>query len=231
MAGVDAGGTHIEIGFVAVDHQVVDRDKMPTPTDGSDSVVDAIVELVSGSNETPVAIGAGIPDVVHDGEILTVSNLAHWADVDLQAALEDLLGVRTHLGNDVDVGLLREWIAGAARGADDALGVWTGTGIGGAMLLDGRPYEGSREAAGALGHVVVRPGGALCSCGRSQGLRGVRLRASGPCGGRRSAVTFVAKPVPPSPRRRRDVIDRVRRTGPVPERSPLSEPVEWRSGS
>lgn len=167
VAGVDVGGTNIEVGFVDVDHRVVERAKVPTPTDGPDSVVDAIVELVTMSGETPVAVGAGIPGVVHDGEILTVPNLANWVDdVDLQAQLEDRLGVPTHLGNDVNVGLLGEWLSGAARDVDDVLGVWMGTGVGGALILAGRPYEGSRGAAGELGHVVVRPGGALCTCGR-----------------------------------------------------------------
>lgn len=70
------------------------------------------------------------------------------------------------LGNDVDVGLLGEWVAGAALGVDDVLGVWMGTGVGGALILDGRPFNGSRGAAGEIGHMIVRPGGALCWCGR-----------------------------------------------------------------
>lgn len=167
VAGVDVGGTNIEVGFVDVDHRVVERGKVPTPSDGPDAVVDAIVELVSGSELAPVALGVGIPGVVNDGVILTVPNLTNWIDeVDLRDELEARLGVPVRLGNDVSVGLRGEWIAGAARGADEVLGVWMGTGIGGALILDGRPYEGSRGAAGELGHVLVRPGGALCTCGR-----------------------------------------------------------------
>lgn len=64
------------------------------------------------------------------------------------------------------MGLLGEWVAGAARDVENVLGVWMGTGIGAGLILDGRPFNGSRGAAGELGHVVVRPGGALCSCGR-----------------------------------------------------------------
>ena len=167
VAGVDVGGTNIEVGIVDWDHQVIDRAKLDTPSEGPDSVIAVIVELVESLSESPVAVGAGIPGVVHDGDVLTVPNLANWVDqVDLGGELERQLGVPVALGNDVNVGLLGEWIAGAARDVDNVLGVWMGTGIGGALILDGRPFNGSRGAAGEIGHMVVRPGGALCSCGR-----------------------------------------------------------------
>ena len=167
VAGVDAGGTNIEVGVVDDDHQVIDRAKCDTPTDGPDSVLATIVELVESLDESPAAVGAGIPGVVHDGEVLTVPNLENWTDrVDLEAELGERLGIPVALGNDVNVGLLGEWIAGAAQGFDDVLGVWMGTGIGGGLILDGRPFYGSQGAAGEIGHVLVRPGGALCTCGR-----------------------------------------------------------------
>lgn len=70
------------------------------------------------------------------------------------------------MGNDANVGLLGEWVAGAARGHDDVLGLRLGTGIGGGLILHGRPYDRSFGAAGEIGHVIVHAGGALCSCGR-----------------------------------------------------------------
>lgn len=167
VAGVDVGGTNVEVGVVDEDNEVIDRAKRDTPTDGPDSVVEAIVELIESLDELPVAVGAGIPGVVYEGEVLTVPNLSNWTDpVDLGAELEKRLDVPVALGNDANVGLLGEWIAGAARDVDNVLGVWMGTGIGGGMILDGRPFNGSRGAAGEIGHVIVRAGGALCSCGR-----------------------------------------------------------------
>ncbi|MEO8969030.1 MAG: ROK family protein, partial [Solirubrobacteraceae bacterium] len=167
VAGVDVGGTNIEVGIVDHDHQVIDRAKRDTPSDGPDSVVAVIVDLVQSLSESPVAVGVGIPGVVHDGEVLTVPNLTNWTSrVDLSAELQRQLGVPVVLGNDVNIGLLGEWVAGAAHGVQNVLGVWMGTGIGAGLILDGRPFNGSRGAAGELGHVVVRPGGALCSCGR-----------------------------------------------------------------
>ncbi|MGB3737502.1 MAG: ROK family protein [Ilumatobacter sp.] len=167
VAGVDVGGTNIEVGVVDDEHKVIDRVKRDTPTDGPDAVVETIVSMIESLDEDPAAVGIGIPGVIHDGEVLTVPNLANWTDdVDLLQAFETRLDVPVALGNDVNVGLLGEWVDGAAKGFDHVLGVWMGTGIGGALILDGRPFDGSRGAAGEIGHVIARPGGALCSCGR-----------------------------------------------------------------
>lgn len=61
VAGVDVGGTNIEVGIVDQDHEVIDRAKRDTPSDGPDSVVAVIVDLVQTLSESPVAVGAGIP--------------------------------------------------------------------------------------------------------------------------------------------------------------------------
>ncbi len=167
VAGVDVGGTNIEVGLVDEDNDVIARAKRNTPTKGPDAVMATIVDLVQSLDESPVAVGVGIPGVVHQGNVLTVPNLSKWnAQVDLGGVLEGMLEVPVALGNDVNVGLLGEWITGAAHGVDNVLGVWMGTGIGGAMVLDGRPFNGSRGAAGEIGHVMVQPGGALCGCSR-----------------------------------------------------------------
>ncbi len=167
VAGVDIGGTNIEVGLVDGDHRMIDRAKANTPTNGPDAVVDTILSLIASLDEEPSAIGIGVPGVVNGGEILTVPNLRNWTDdVDLIGAIESRLDIPVVLGNDVNVGLLGEFVDGAAAGFDNVLGVWMGTGIGGALVLDGRPFDGSRGAAGEIGHIVVRPGGALCSCGR-----------------------------------------------------------------
>jgi len=168
--GVDVGGTNIQVGLVDDDHAVVGRAKRPTPASGPAEVVDAILDAVaeaSGHGEDVAAVGIGIPGAVHDGEVVQVPNLAGWGDaVDIRAPLGKALGVPVVLGNDANVGLLGEWLAGAARGHDDVLGLWLGTGIGGGLILHGRPYNGSFGAAGEIGHVIIRAGGALCSCGR-----------------------------------------------------------------
>ncbi len=167
VAGVDVGGTNIEVGLVDDQHKVHAREKAPTPTEGPEAVLSTITELIEAIDGDPIAAGVGIPGVVNDGQVLTVPNLANWHEqVDLERELGERLGVPVALGNDANVGLLGEWLAGAARGARNVMGLWLGTGVGGALILDGRPYVGSRGAAGEVGHVVVQVGGALCSCGR-----------------------------------------------------------------
>lgn len=167
VAGVDVGGTNIEVGLVDDGHEVHGRAKTSTPRGGPSDVVDAIADLVGSLGSDPIAVGVGIPGVVHEGEVLTVPNLANWHETtDLAAPLSERLGVPVTLGNDANVGLLGEWVAGAARGARNVLGLWMGTGIGGGLILDGRPYGGARGAAGEIGHLVVQAGGALCTCGR-----------------------------------------------------------------
>lgn len=168
--GVDVGGTNIQVGVVDDDHTVVARAKRPTPTEGPTAVIDAMLAAIGEAGESVegiAAAGVGIPGAVHDGEVVQVPNLAGWGQaVDIRAPLGKALGVPVVLGNDANVGLLGEWLAGAARGHDDVLGLWLGTGVGGGLILHGRPYNGSFGAAGEIGHMIVRAGGALCSCGR-----------------------------------------------------------------
>lgn len=167
VAGVDVGGTNIEVGLVSAEHEVRSRVKTQTPTGGPGEVMDTIASLIASLGQTPIAVGVGIPGVVHEGQVLTVPNLHNWHErVDLVRELEDRTQLPIALGNDANVGLLGEWVAGAAKGARNVLGVWMGTGIGGALILDGRPFGGAHGAAGEIGHTIVRQGGALCTCGR-----------------------------------------------------------------
>lgn len=167
VAGVDVGGTNIEVGLVDEQHEVQARAKAPTPKGGPDDVLDTIAELIESLDADPIAVGVGIPGVVHEGAVLTVPNLANWHErFDLVESLQRRIDLPIALGNDANVGLLGEWLAGAAKDSRNVLGLWMGTGIGGGLILDGRPYNGSRGAAGEIGHVVVVAGGALCTCGR-----------------------------------------------------------------
>lgn len=166
VAGVDVGGTNIGAGLVDQNHAVVADAKIETPRSGPE-LVDAVVELVHGLGGDPVAVGLAIPGVVDRREVLVVPNLPGWdGDFDIATLVEKRLGLPVALGNDANVGVIGEWLAGAAVGHDQVLGVWMGTGIGGGLILDGRPYRGARGGAGELGHMVVRQGGALCGCGR-----------------------------------------------------------------
>lgn len=167
IAGIDVGGTNIEGALVADDHAVGVRTKVSTPTDGPDAVVAAIGDLVDQLPERPDVLGIGIPGAVTDGVLSTPPNLSNFpTSFDMGTAVRDATGLPVALGNDVNVGVLGEWVAGAGQGARHVLGVWLGTGVGGGLVLDGRPYSGATGAAGEFGHMIVRADGAQCGCGR-----------------------------------------------------------------
>jgi glucokinase len=166
-AGVDLGGTNVVAAIVDADHAVRARAKRRTPDGGPDAVVDAIVAAVGELGSPVDAVGVGAPGPVSGGVVLTAPNLAGWDEpVPLAAMLTGRLGVEVVVDNDATVGLVGEWVAGAGRGAAHLLGVWLGTGVGGGLVLDGRPYRGAYGGAGELGHLCVAPGGVVCGCGR-----------------------------------------------------------------
>jgi glucokinase len=114
------------------------------------------------------AIGIGSPGDV-DGATGVVSgarNLPGWEDsFPLAEHVSSALGPPVTVGNDVDVAVRAEVRLGSARPYRSALGVWWGTGVGGAVVIEGELWQG-RGAAGEIGHMVVERGGARCPCGR-----------------------------------------------------------------
>ena len=179
IAGIDVGGTNIEVALVDDHHTVVDRAKHQTPTDGPEAVASRIAELVGQFDDRPSAAGVGIPGPVNGGVVSHPPNLKNWPDeVAFGAMLRETLGMPVEVGNDANVGALGEWVAGAGRGSHFMLGVWMGTGIGGGLVLDGRPYTGAFGGAGEFGHMVVHHGGAQCGCGRRGCIEAYAGRAS-----------------------------------------------------
>ena len=113
-------------------------------------------------------VGIGSPGTVDaaQGTVSSAKNLPGWAGVyQLGPKLAEKLGTPVALGNDVQVATDAEAALGAGSGHRSMLGVFWGTGVGGGIVLDGRPWVG-RGGAGEIGHVVVEVGGARCPCGR-----------------------------------------------------------------
>jgi glucokinase len=179
VAGVDIGGTNIEVALVDDEHGIADRDKRRTPTDGPDAVVDLVAEMLRSLDDRPSAVGVGIPAPVSDGVVQTPPNLTGWSgETALGGMLRETVGLPVEVGNDANVGALGEWVAGAGEGARFMLGVWMGTGVGGGLVLDGRPYTGAFGGAGEFGHMIVHRGGARCGCGRRGCIEAYAGRAS-----------------------------------------------------
>ena len=186
--GVDLGGTKIQVAIVGPGGEVVGQARRPTPTQGGpkDVVEEIAGALREAADEAGMktsdldGIGIGSPGKVDDdaGTVAGARNLPGWEGAfDVRKTLEKLCGARVALGNDVQVATDAEFALGAARQYASLLGVFWGTGVGGGIVLDGKPWIG-RDAAGEIGHVVVRPGGALCGCGRRGCMEAYAGRAS-----------------------------------------------------
>jgi glucokinase len=175
--GIDLGGTKVQAVVVDSDSKVLGDARHPTPSEGGPpDVVAALAEtLAEAATAAGVqvadleGVGVGSPGAV-DAEAGTVAgarNLPGWTDepFPMASALEERLGVPVKLGNDVSVGVDAEFALGAGKDSDSLLGVFWGTGVGAGIILNGEPWAG-RGAAGEIGHMVVKQGGALCPCGR-----------------------------------------------------------------
>ena len=175
--GLDLGGTKIQaIVFDTSGERVLGQAKRPTPHEGGPPAVVAALtatlqEALVGASLTTgdlAGVGVGSPGEIDGpaGTVAKAKNLPDWeAPFALAAALTESLGLPAQVGNDVDVATQAEFDLGAGRDAQSLLGVFWGTGVGGGLVLDGKPWNG-RASAGEIGHMVVKHDGAVCACGR-----------------------------------------------------------------
>jgi len=183
--GVDLGGTKVQ-AVVLHGSEVKHDARLVTPAGGPDAVVGAIVECIGalgdGALERADAIGIGVPGAVDRaaGVVRRAPNLTGFGeDVPLAAMVTAALGVKhVTLDNDVDAATVAEHRLGAAKGTDDVLAVFVGTGVGGGLLLGGTIVHGATGAAGEIGHTVVQDGGRACGCGKLGHVESYAGRAS-----------------------------------------------------
>lgn len=173
--GVDVGGTRIKAGLVDGRGRVVHETRRGTPgrTTSPDVVEDVVVAVVSELLDRPeardqgaVGVGIGAAGFV-DGDRGTVVFAPHlsWRDEPLRDKVAARLGVPVVVENDANAAAWAEHRFGAARGESHLLMVTLGTGIGGALLVDGRLERGRHGLAGEFGHMTVVPDGRRCECG------------------------------------------------------------------
>lgn len=174
--GIDLGGTKIEAAVVDAHNNVLGSSRQPTPTSGGppavvEHMVAAATEAAAGAGLTTSqlrGVGVGSPGIVDasDGTVSSARNLPDWEGAfALGPALSEQLGTPVHIGNDVQVATDAEFTLGAGKPYRSLLGVFWGTGVGGGLIFDGKPWVG-RGGAGEIGHMVVEIDGARCPCGR-----------------------------------------------------------------
>jgi glucokinase len=159
--GIDFGGTTIKSGLV-VNGEIRHRG-LPIDTQalgGPDAIVDALVTLVGQLGEhgvAPAAIGIGLPGLVNNdtGIVHELTNVPGWDEVPLRKILHERTGLPVTIENDAKSMAYGEWKYGAARDARHVVCITLGTGVGGALILDGRPYRGANLAAGEIGHLSI----------------------------------------------------------------------------
>jgi glucokinase len=197
VIGVDAGGTKLLAGALADDADV--RHRVYRLWGGGDrdqvlaTMVEAVAEVRAGVPAAS-AVGFGIPSLVDFESGTSVSSVHLPLDgVALRSLMAERLGLPVHVDNDVNLALLAELRAGAARGARHAVMLTLGTGIGGAIAIDGRLYRGADGGAGELGHVTLDLDGPPCQ-GNCPNRGCLEAFASGPAIGREGELAASADP-------------------------------------
>jgi len=179
IVGIDLGGTNIAAGAMPTDgtREIAMRMGLTRAEEGSAAVVDRIVRMIEDVIEQTRAetgaersdflgVGIGSPGPLDRarGVIIVTPNLG-WKNFPLRDEVGSRVNLPASLDNDANCATLGEWWCGAAKGGRNVVGMTIGTGIGGGLILDGKLYHGSSDAAGEIGHTTIDSTGRRCKCG------------------------------------------------------------------
>lgn len=159
--GIDIGGTKIAGAVVTAQGAVKRRLDTPTPAqEGGGRVLEAALALAhslgAGAQVKAVGIGAGGQIDPARGVVLSATNLLPgWAGVDIKTAFAQSLGVPAFADNDVNALAMGEARFGAAQGLPTVVFLAVGTGLGGALLMDGKLHHGAHGGGGEFGHLLL----------------------------------------------------------------------------
>ncbi len=173
--GIDLGGTNIKAGVVDDAFRIIGRAKaktgIPRP---AEEVMDAMAECAKAAAadagvpwEQIRQVGIGVPGTANEetGVVEYANNLL-FENVPMREYLQKRLHKEIDITNDANAAALGEVLAGAARGASNAVAVTLGTGVGGGIIIDGRLFTGFHYGGAELGHMGIVLGGRKCTCGR-----------------------------------------------------------------
>lgn len=166
--GVDVGGTSVRAGVVDAGGAVLDTVRTPTP--GEDAALEDAVTMVTkelADRHQVAAVGLAVAGfVTADRRMVRFAPHLSWRQAPVVDRIRRRLAVPVVLEHDANAAAVAEYRFGAARGAAHAVLIAIGTGIGGALLINGEVYRGAHGVAPELGHLVVVPGGRQCPCGK-----------------------------------------------------------------
>ena len=168
--GIDLGGTNIKGAVVNERGEIIRQSTCPTHAEqGAEAVTATIADMIHdlAKGEDIAGVGLGCPGTVDDncGSVVYACNLG-WINYDVRSALKKMTGFSVRLVNDANAAALAEVVAGAAKGAQSAVMVTLGTGVGGGVVIGGKLLTGYTGAASELGHMTIVADGVPCACGR-----------------------------------------------------------------
>lgn len=173
--GIDLGGTNIVAGVVNENYNIVakasTKTNCPRPEkEIADDMTKMALQAVKNANLTIDDIewvGVGSPGIANSSTgILEYSNNLGFKNTPLVKYIQETIDKPVFIENDANAAAYGEFVAGAAKGAKNAVCITLGTGVGAGLIIDGKIYSGSNFAGAELGHTVIEVGGAQCSCGR-----------------------------------------------------------------
>lgn len=174
IVAVDLGGTNLKVALLDLKYKIKDRAVLSTKRFfKKDSLIQAIIDSIYSiiknnrlNKINILGVGLGLPGPIDikRGIVHFFPNIPGWQDVNLKNILEKKLRLPVFLDNDANLMCLSEYKLGAARGAKNAICLTLGTGVGGGIIIDGKLYHGSTDAAGEIGHIPINEKGLRCNC-------------------------------------------------------------------
>jgi glucokinase len=168
--GIDIGGTKIAGAVVAASGEIIREARVPSPAQDSEALVNAVVGLIQQLSEGEEVLGVGVAAAgfidAEQANIIYAPNLS-WRNEPFKAKLEAKLPMPVIIENDANAAAWAEFRYGAGRGYQHMVMLTIGTGVGGAVIVDGHMLRGGFGIAGELGHLRVVPNGLPCGCGQN----------------------------------------------------------------
>ncbi len=172
--GIDLGGTFVKYALISESGQILFEGKLPiggkaTREDTLNAIQQSIQNVVDEAAEKKLeikGIGIGSPGIIYNGVVLGgADNLDRWENIDLGSIFSDKFGMSVFVDNDANVMGLGEVAFGAAKDCTDVIFITVGTGIGGAIVMNGQLYGGYKNRGAELGHITIKHDGIDCNCG------------------------------------------------------------------
>lgn len=174
VIGIDLGGTEIKGAMVKADGLLIQKHRVQTPlTEGREGILREIRNLVGELKHSKphipvVGIGIGSAGLIdhHKGKIISAANLPGWSGTSVVKEISEMMELPVYVDNDVNAAALGEAWIGSANDSEYFAFISLGTGVGGALVYNGRTIHGMNGGAGEVGHMILKPGGLPCKCGQ-----------------------------------------------------------------